>query len=324
MAIFNVGTEYSRRDVANVLGEERIALSREGPVYLQPQGLALLFVTLNKAGRADNLKYNDWFEGRNFHWDSQTTQHYGTPRIQDMVSGRLEVWLFARINDRDDRRAVEPFVCAGRLQYVTHDEGTANPVHVVWQCVDYRDDAPNDLQAIYAWRPQAALSASRPTLFRIDRQNRQRGQGFIADSKVRKAVELRAMALAKEWYGELGFTVEDTSKNRPYDLRCTRDADVRRVEVKGTMGGGDHVWLTRGEVSAAEETNTITDLFIVSNLSVERTEESAIVSGGDIDVILGWLPSRDDLTALQFEYRVPRLILESGGSALAHLKGNSR
>src|SRR5687767_12295703 len=60
MAIFEVGQGYSRINVAEAVGEEWIGKTREGPVYPKTAPLALLFVTLSKSGRSENLKYNDW------------------------------------------------------------------------------------------------------------------------------------------------------------------------------------------------------------------------------------------------------------------------
>jgi hypothetical protein len=62
------------------------------------------------------------------------------------------------------------------------------------------------------------------------------GQGFASDAAVRKAIERRAMELAKEHYGSLFDTVDDTSATESYDLRCRRPGLELHVEVKGSTG----------------------------------------------------------------------------------------
>src|SRR5262249_27610802 len=62
-----------------------------------------------------------------------------------------------------------------------------------------------------------------------------KGQGFVLDSKLRKALEDYAMEAAKEFFESEGYEWEDHSKNHPYDLRCCRDQEVLHVEVKGTQ-----------------------------------------------------------------------------------------
>ena len=96
--------------------------------------------------------YNDWFEDDFFHWDSQNKQHIGTPRMRGMVSGALRPHLFVRIRQTANGRTV-PFIYAGELAYSSHEADTRNPVHVIWESLDYRDDPNEALKAIYEWRP---------------------------------------------------------------------------------------------------------------------------------------------------------------------------
>src|SRR5262249_46103707 len=81
------------------------------------------------------------------------------------------------------------------------------------------------------------------------------GQGFLADPLVRKAVEQRAMALAKEHYARLFRQVVDTSANQPFDLRCLNGSGPEvRVEVKGGTGNLEEINVTAGEVNNARGT----------------------------------------------------------------------
>ena len=67
------------------------------------------------------------------------------------------------------------------------------------------------------------------------RSRRRREQRFL------KAVELHAMAAAASWYAAQGYTVEDVSARKSWDLEAVRDDEVRRVEVKGSAGIRDAV-----------------------------------------------------------------------------------
>ena len=42
-----------------------------------------------------------------------------------------------------------------------------------------------------------------------------------------------------------GWTVDDVSTTRPYDLHCRRGSEVLRTEVKGTTGDGSAVVVIR-------------------------------------------------------------------------------
>jgi hypothetical protein len=135
-----------------------------------------------------------------------------------------------------------------------------------------------------------------------------RGQGLISDPAVRKAVELRAMALAKEHYGRgRPFArVEDTSATRPFDLRCiAHDGVETRVEVKGGTGNLDEVRVTAGEVDNARGTRWNTDLFLVSNIEVSFSPSGFQASGGQVRLITGWRPQTQDLKPLAFTCRLP-------------------
>jgi hypothetical protein len=78
-----------------------------------------------------------------------------------------------------------------------------------------------------------------------------KSQGFMLDSKLRKALENYAMVAATEYFSSKGFAVDNHSANHPYDLRCTKKNEVLYVEVKGTQTNGKGIFLTFGEVEFA-------------------------------------------------------------------------
>jgi len=132
------------------------------------------------------------------------------------------------------------------------------------------------------------------------------GQGYEADPKIRRAIEMRAMEVATKAYEEDGYQVEDVSQNCPYDLLCSKHGDKqRRVEVKGTRGDPSSVNLTVREVSSAREPSVITDLFIVHKIRVESLDGNLVASGGKSDVIRDWVPKDVHLEPKQYRYSVP-------------------
>jgi hypothetical protein len=68
----------------------------------------------------------------------------------------------------------------------------------------------------------------------------------------RRAIELRTMQIAVEYYEAKGYAVADTSQTEPYDLECRSGEEAIRVEVKGTIGAGEVVELTRNELTDEE------------------------------------------------------------------------
>ena len=145
-----IGSRYTRKSLSEILSISRIATSREGIVSI-PQNF-LLFVTLEKRNMPVEYKYNDYFEGKYFHWDSQNQQSFRTPRIQQMVSGELGVHLFARRIDKTSGHT-HPFIYCGRLLYSEFDSKTANPVHIVFNTVNFLDNPNRELKEIYEWNP---------------------------------------------------------------------------------------------------------------------------------------------------------------------------
>jgi hypothetical protein len=307
-----VGQPYTRADIDRALGTDSFARSREGIVYLADRGVALFLVTLDKQGRGEALTYNDWFEDDFFHWDSQNQQHFDTPRVQDMVTGRLTPHLLARVHQRVDG-VTQPFIYAGELAYSSHQPGTRNPVHIIWEAAEFQD-APNDeLRAIYVWRPanSGGITARASVGTRVSKR-RSAGQGYNQNPVERMLIEQRAVVMAKDWYASQGHAVVITATQKSWDLECTAsDGRVSRVEVKGTVGGPNAVFLTSNEVKAAQEDGIPTDLFIVHGIRLERGKLDGVVASGGIPVrIPSWIPSAEHLRPTEYRYSVPVDLLE--------------
>ena len=102
-----VGEKYSKKDLSILLNQPNISLVREGICHLKNSNSSLFFVDLEKKGKETRFHFNDFFEGNYFHWDSQTTQHIDTPKIQEIVKGDLIPHLFVRISQKIKSMSLE-------------------------------------------------------------------------------------------------------------------------------------------------------------------------------------------------------------------------
>lgn len=122
------------------------------------------------------------------------------------------------------------------------------------------------------------------------------------NAKKNKAIELRGMEFASNYFKSQGWEVEDTSSTT-VDLTCIKDGIELLVEVKGTQKERNKakITLTKNEVNLhkQEESNA---LVIVSEISVDETSGEPIASGGYGQILYNWSPEDENLIATQFEY----------------------
>ena len=152
-----LGNSYTRHELSKKLHLPTLKNSREG-IYYDYRGIyysILLFVTLDKTGKKiKNLHYNDFFEDDYFHWDSQNKQHINTPGIKKIISNENEILLFVRIKDKLKSKSL-PYVYCGRIKYNKYEKGTSNPVHIIFDCIDFDELTKNEeLKEIYEWNPK--------------------------------------------------------------------------------------------------------------------------------------------------------------------------
>jgi hypothetical protein len=158
------------------------------------------------------------------------------------------------------------------------------------------------ISALGGW-PETDVPARAATASAEDSHAR-RGQGFSQSPERKRAVELRAMCVATAYFEARGYTVTDTSANKPYDLVATKGDTRLFVEVKGTTTGGEQVILTKNEVAHAQGHPGECVLFVVHDIEVAGDSEP-VASGGVEKMIEPWVPADEDLVALSFQYRVP-------------------
>ena len=152
--VLKIGNRYSKRVLSELLDQPNLSLVREGVFSCTNSQSYLLFVDLEKKDKDTRFHFDDFFEEDFFHWDSQTTQHIHSPKIQEIISNELTPHLFVRLTQKE-KNVTQPFVYCGRLKYSTFEEGTAKPVHIIFQNIDYDDFTENpDLIDIYLWTPE--------------------------------------------------------------------------------------------------------------------------------------------------------------------------
>ena len=150
-----------------------------------------------------------------------------------------------------------------------------------------------------------ALSAEVPAVSNAHSGLRREAQGYAVSIEVRRAVERRAMALALRHYRSQGFKVENCSRTHPYDIVARSGSRSWTVEVKGTTGLGDAVFLTRNEVEHATQHPKNAVLFVVHSMDLVRGATSVRATGGLVRIFEPWQVGQGDLEALQFRYLLP-------------------
>ena len=115
------------------------------------------------------------------------------------------------------------------------------------------------------------------------------GQGFRLSHEERVAIELRAMAVARAWLEEEGFTWTDTSKNAPFDFLAVKGVEHLKVEVKGTTAGEcSSIFMTKNEVDLHRNEKGDTALLIVSGIVLRTVSHVMIAEGGMLTALMRW------------------------------------
>lgn len=307
---FEIGTEYSRVEVGKLGAVSPKNFSGYLTGIVEFENAVLLFVTLEKS----EYNYHDQFEGSLFWWQSQNQQTQESPVLQRLASGECEARLFARVKQKKGRGSfTSPFIYCGRLSPPLMDG--LKPVDCLFEALDVTANPNEELAQIYSWRPGTQIAPEESQVRRslIKKElavPRSRGQGRIRDYERRRAIERHAMSVASAHYAELGYNVTDTSSTYPFDLRCVKDDQQKRVEVKGTQSLGMKVDVTVAEVESARQgqhEGYSTDLFIVHSISLVGEGQSVDAAGGIVRKIENWNPNESDLQAVVYRHQVAQI-----------------
>lgn len=125
------------------------------------------------------------------------------------------------------------------------------------------------------------------------------GQGFDLNSEQRRAVELRAMLIARLYLEGDVWTVADTSAHAPYDFYCRKGAAQLFVEVKGTTSSGSSIVLTRNEVAHHQLVYPNNALILVSDIKLDQTGRASM---GIPKAICPWSIQESSLTVIPYPY----------------------
>jgi len=151
-----LGELITKKELGKSLNEKELATNnRIAGFYRCTQStMDFIFVNLNKDNAKQEHKFNDYFDGDVFHWDSQPRQSIQVPTIQAIVKGERQVHLFTRVFNKV-KGVTQPFVYCGPLTYADYDENTRNPVHLIFSVDRILDDARDDhpIREIYDWKP---------------------------------------------------------------------------------------------------------------------------------------------------------------------------
>lgn len=132
------------------------------------------------------------------------------------------------------------------------------------------------------------------------------GQGFLGSQAVREAIDQYAMKRAISRYAEEGYAWEDTHKNHPFDLRCSKNGKTIYVEVKGTTTPGASVIVSNGTREWATRHEERMHLFVLHSIRLSDPEHPK-PSGGREYRIRPWHVTDGVFTPISFHYQLPTL-----------------
>jgi len=196
---FSIGGFYTKYSLSEIIKEPNLELVREGLYYCKKSESTFLFVDLVKVNKPKRFRFNDKFQGEYFHWDSQTTQHINSPKIQEIVNKEVDVHLFCREYPKIKSKT-QPFIYCGILDYLEYDEGTSKPVHIIFQSLDYDDETSHEhLLNLYTWSPDKVGRESSDIRDMSDRVSNKRKKSYKKPSKTERK-GLVTSRVGQGWY----------------------------------------------------------------------------------------------------------------------------
>lgn len=119
-----VGQCFMREEIPPLFGAEFNAGSwNSGHVIIPERKAHVLLVTLNKQGKAEDLRYQDhWIDERHFHWQTQNQTAPDNKRGREIINHEalgIALHLFVRENRLENGKAA-PFRYYGKVKYQSH------------------------------------------------------------------------------------------------------------------------------------------------------------------------------------------------------------
>lgn len=123
---------YTRDQIAEIIGypEEKRGGGDFDTGYTKHGDAYFIFANVGNAGRTGHDYANRW-DGRDLIWFGKSNTRIDQPRIQEMINGEFDVYVFWRGKDRS------PFTFAGLGRAVEVEAST--PVRVIWS-FDWQSD----------------------------------------------------------------------------------------------------------------------------------------------------------------------------------------
>lgn len=130
-----VGQRFMREEIPALFGTEFNAGSwNSGHVVIAERKAHVLLVTLNKQGKAEDLRYRDhWIDERHFHWQTQNQTAPDNKRGKEIIQHEalgIALHLFVRENKLENGKAA-PFRYYGQVHYQSHSG--SRPMSVVFE-----------------------------------------------------------------------------------------------------------------------------------------------------------------------------------------------
>lgn len=127
--------------------------------------------------------------------------------------------------------------------------------------------------------------------------------GFALTAMERRAVELRAMAVATHCLEQLGYGVKDVSSRQSFDLQATRSGETVKVEVKGTTGTADSILLTKNEVELHKIEFPNNALIVVHSIRLTKGA-IPVATDGTLKLWHPWTIEEGRLRGITFIYQL--------------------
>ncbi|MEX1198897.1 MAG: DUF3427 domain-containing protein [Pseudohongiellaceae bacterium] len=121
----HIGQRLLREEIPGLFGASfNPGNWHSGHVALSDPKAHILLVTINKQGRAADLRYHDhWIDERHFHWQSQNSTAPTGKRGREIIKHDelgIDIHLFVRENKLENGKAA-PFTYHGKVRYVKHE-----------------------------------------------------------------------------------------------------------------------------------------------------------------------------------------------------------